>query len=62
MRTVSVGRRVTLDERQRQELQSFANSRRLPHGLVVRARVVLEAGSGAQKIQSLYRRISGTGH
>jgi len=51
MRTVSVGRRVTLDERQQQELQAFANSRSLPHALVVRARIVLEASSGAQNQQ-----------
>jgi transposase len=51
MRTVSVERRVTLDERQRRELQAFANSRSLPHGRVLRAKIVLEASSGAQNRQ-----------
>ena len=50
MRTVSATRRVSLDERQREQLEAFARSRSLPHGLVMRAKIVLEAAEGAQNV------------
>ena len=37
---------VVLSEEQGSALQSFANSRSLPHGLVVRSRIVLSAAEG----------------
>ena len=37
---------LTLSDRQREELDSFARSRSLPHALVVRARIILLAGDG----------------
>jgi putative transposase len=45
---VSATRRVSLDGRQREQLEAFARSRSLPHGLVMRAKIVLEAAGGAQ--------------
>ena len=51
MRTVSAARRVSLDERQREQLEAFARSRSLPHGLVMRAKIVLEAATGAQNME-----------
>jgi putative transposase len=46
MRTVGAARRVSLDERQRDQLEAFARSRSLPHGLVMRAKIVLGAAEG----------------
>ena len=43
MRTVNAARRVSLDEQQREQLEAFAKSRSLPHGLVMRAKIVLKA-------------------
>ena len=37
---------VVLSEEQEKALQSFANSRSLPHGLVVRSRIVLSVAEG----------------
>jgi putative transposase len=51
MRTVSAARRVSLDEQQREQLEAFARSRSLPHGLVTRAKIVLEAADGAQNME-----------
>ena len=51
MRTVSVARVVTLDERQRKQLEAFSNSRSLPDALVIRAKIVLQAATGAQNLQ-----------
>jgi len=51
MRTVSAARRVLLDEQQREQLEAFSRSRSLPHGLVMRAKIVLEAAEGAQNIE-----------
>ena len=42
---------IDLDGRSREELESFSNSRSLPHSLVVRARVVLLAADGLQNIE-----------
>src|SRR5271169_4269217 len=44
-------RQVTLDQRQREQLEAFARSRSLPHALVVRAKIVLEAADGVQSRQ-----------
>jgi len=44
-------RQVTLDQRQREQLEAFARSRSLPHALVVRAKIVLEAADGGQSRQ-----------
>jgi putative transposase len=41
---------VMLEPEQREQLESFATSRTLPHALVVRARVVLMAAGGMQNI------------
>ena len=51
MRTVSAARVVALDERQREQLEAFSNSRSLPHALVIRAKIVLQAATGAQNVQ-----------
>jgi putative transposase len=51
MRTVSAARRVSLDERQREQLEAFARSRSLPYGLVMRAKIVLDAADGAQNLE-----------
>lgn len=51
MRAAGVARQVTLDQRQREELEAFARSRSLPHALVIRAKIVLEAAGGAQSRQ-----------
>ena len=48
MRTVSTSRVVSLDDGQRAQLEAFARSRSLPHALVLRARIILAAASGAQ--------------
>ena len=48
MRTVNASRVVTLDERQRQQLEAFERSRSLPHGLVLRAKIILAASKGEQ--------------
>jgi putative transposase len=48
MRTVGAARQVTLDAEQQKELEAFTRSRSLPHALVVRAKVVLMAATGAQ--------------
>jgi putative transposase len=50
MRTVKAARTVSLDEGQREQLEAFARSRSLPHGLVIRAKIVLEAADGAQNL------------
>ncbi len=42
---------VVLDDEQRAELRSFAASRSLPHGLVVRARIVLLAAEGKHNVE-----------
>ena len=51
MRTVSAARRVSLDEQQRQQLQAFARSQSLAHGLVMRAKIVLQAAEGATNLK-----------
>jgi putative transposase len=51
MRAASAARQVTLDQRQREQLEAFARSRSLPHALVVRAKIVLEAADGEQSRQ-----------
>jgi putative transposase len=51
MRTVSAARKVDLEQGQREQLEALARSRSLPHGLVVRAKIVLEAAGGAQNVQ-----------
>src|SRR5208337_2510949 len=51
MRTVSAARRVSLDDQQREQLEAFARSQSLPHGLVMRARIVLEAADGAPNVE-----------
>ena len=51
MRTVSAARKVSLDERQREQLEAFARSRSLPHSLVMRAKIVLEAAEGAPNVE-----------
>jgi putative transposase len=48
MRTVNTSRVVTLDEVQRQQLEAFARSRSLSHGLVLRAKIILAAANGEQ--------------
>jgi len=45
---LSVAWEVKLDQRAREELESFAHSRSLPHALVVRAKLVLMAADGMQ--------------
>jgi len=50
MRAAGVARQVTLDPGQREQLEAFARSRSLPHALVVRAKIVLEAAGGAQSL------------
>ena len=42
---------IELDDRARDELESFANSRSLPHALVMRAKTVLLAAEGMQNIE-----------
>ncbi len=42
---------VVLEEEQRTELDSFAASRSLPHGLVVRAKIVLMAADGKNNVE-----------
>ena len=51
MRKVNSSRVVLLDENQRSQLEAFARSRSLPHVLVVRAKIVLEAAEGKQSGQ-----------
>lgn len=46
----SVARPVVLDEEQRQQLKSFAQSRSLSHALVVRAQIVLAAEQGRTNV------------
>jgi putative transposase len=48
MRSVDSARVVSLEAKQREQLQSFAASRSLPHALVLRAKIVLMASTGAQ--------------
>ena len=42
---------IVLDEEQKQELNSFAGSRSLPHALVSRARIVLLAAQGMENLE-----------
>ena len=51
MRTVSTARQVSLDEKQRRQQQAFARSQSLPHGLVMRAKIVLQAPEGATNLE-----------
>ena len=51
MRTVSAARRVSLDDQQKEQLEAFARSQSLPHGLVMRAKIVLEAAEGAPNVE-----------
>ena len=51
MRGVSSAKVVVLEQEQRVLLESFARSRALPHALVVRAKIVLQAATGAQSQQ-----------
>src|SRR5579871_2476783 len=46
----SVARPVVLDDEQRQQLESFAQSRSLSHALVVRAQIVLAAEQGQTNV------------
>jgi len=48
MRRVGSAKVVVLEQEQRVQLESFARSRALPHALVVRAKIVLQAATGAQ--------------
>jgi putative transposase len=48
MRTVNASRVVSLDDGQREQLEAFAQSRSLPHALVVRAKIILAAAKGEQ--------------
>ena len=43
--------KIELDTRQREELESFARSRSLPHALVLRAKVVLLAAQGLDNLE-----------
>ena len=42
---------IALDDDQRSQLESFSNSRSLPHSLVVRAKIILLAAEGHQNLQ-----------
>ncbi len=69
---------LTLDDAQREQLQGIARSTSLPHGLVLRARMILASADGLtnqavalrvgaaqsilDKVARLATRICGTGH
>jgi len=42
---------IVLDDEQKEQLEAFANSRSLPHGLASRARIVLLAAEGMQNLE-----------
>src|SRR5208337_1680765 len=46
----NVARSITLDADTRQQVEAFAQSRSLPHALVVRAKVILMAAEGMKSI------------
>lgn len=51
MRAVSARRRVTLDQQRREQLKAFARSTSLPHELVMRAKILLQAAEGVSNLQ-----------
>lgn len=51
MAAKNVAREVSLDAKQRAQLESIAASRTLPHALVTRARIVLMAADGMQNLE-----------
>ena len=42
---------IVLDGEQKEQLEAFANSRSLPHGLASRARIILLAAEGMQNLE-----------
>ena len=51
MGTVNTSRVVTLDDGQLEQLEAFARSRSVPHALVLRAKIILEAAKGERSGQ-----------
>ena len=47
----NIARPVVLTDEQKEQLESFATSRSLPHAQVERAKIVLKAAQGMKTIQ-----------